>query len=103
MGLLGRLRRRSGGRRPPAPGPVRVAVAMHQPEAEMLVAILADAGIPAMVRRTTFDVPDMLAAGPREVLVPAGRELEARALLDPWPEAGDGPGADPPGRRWTDG
>jgi len=68
---------------------------MHQPEAEMLVAMLADAGIPAMARRTTFDVPDMLAAGPREILVPAARELEARALLDPRPDAPDedGPGA----------
>ena len=30
-----------------------------------------------------MDVPDMLAGGPRELLVPADRELEARALLDP--------------------
>lgn len=49
----------------------------------MLTGMLANLGIPAMVRRTTFDVPDMLAGGPREVLVPAGREREARALLAP--------------------
>ena len=36
-----------------------------------------------LVRRATIDVPDMLAGGPRELLVPADRELEARALLDP--------------------
>lgn len=81
MGFLDRFR----GSRDPAPRLVRVAVAMHQPEAEMLVAMLADAGIPAMFRRTTFDVPDMLAAGPREILVSADRELEARAVLDPLP------------------
>ncbi len=39
--------------------------------------------IPVVVRRTTIDVPDMLAGGPRELLVPADRALEARALLDP--------------------
>ena len=52
----------------------------------MLAAMLRDAGIPVMIRRTTFDVPDMLAAGPRELLVPADRELEARAMLDPLPD-----------------
>jgi hypothetical protein len=38
----------------------------------------------------------MLAGGPRELLVPADRELEARALLDPLepePEADDPPPA----------
>ena len=48
----------------------------------MLAAMLRDVGIPVMIRRTTFDVPDMLAAGPRELLVPADREFEARAMLD---------------------
>ena len=96
MGFLDALRGRRGDRPPPAPGPVRVAVAMHQPEAEMLVAMLAGEGIPAMARRTMFDVPDMLAAGPREILVPAGRELEARALLDARPE--DAPDAGRPER-----
>lgn len=62
---------------------VRVALALNQPEAEMLALRLAEIEIPAMVRRAVIDVPDMLAAGPREVLVPDGRELEARALLDP--------------------
>lgn len=88
MGFLDRFRAPRAGDRPP-PRLVRVGVAMHQPEAEMLVAMLADAGIPAMFRRTTFDVPDMLAAGPREILVPADRELEARAVLDPLPADDD--------------
>lgn len=69
--------------RPPAPRWVRVAYASHQPEAELLASRLAELDIPVLVRRTTMDVPDMLAGGPRELLVPAERELEARALLDP--------------------
>jgi hypothetical protein len=72
--------------RPPRPEPVRwtkVAFARHQPEAEMLAGRLAELDIPVLVRRTTIDVPDMLAGGPRELLVPADRALEARALLDP--------------------
>jgi len=80
MGLLGRGR--------PRPEPVRwvrVAYARHQPEAEMLAGMLAEIDVPVVVRRATMDVPEMLAGGPRELLVPADRELEARALLDPLP------------------
>ena len=62
---------------------MKVAFARHQPEAEMLAGLLAELDIPVWMRRTTIDVPDMLAGGPRELLVPAERELEARALLDP--------------------
>jgi len=62
---------------------VPVAFARHQPEAEMLAGLLAELEIPCFMRRTTIDVPDMMAGGPRELLVPADRELEARALLDP--------------------
>lgn len=81
MSVLRRLRGREP--RPPAPEWVRVAFAMHQPEAEMLASLLGELDIPVLVRRTTMDVPDMLAGGPRELLVPADRALEARALLDP--------------------
>ena len=76
-------RRRARAPRPPEPRWVRVAIAMHQPEAEMLASRLGELDIPVLVRRTTMDVPDMLAGGPRELLVPADREIEARALLDP--------------------
>lgn len=69
-----------------SPGLVRVAIAMHEPEAELMIAVLHEAGIPAMQRRSEFDNPGMLAAGPREILVPARHELEARAILDPRPE-----------------
>jgi hypothetical protein len=65
---------------------VRVAVAMHEPEATMLILVLQDAGIPAMQRRTEFDHPGMLAGGPREILVPARYALEAHAILDPLPD-----------------
>jgi membrane associated rhomboid family serine protease len=79
--------------RQPAPEWVRVAIARNQPEAEMIQGILGDAGIPAYVRRMAgFDVPDYLAGGPRDVMVPGDRALEAHALIDPL-DAGDG--ADP--------
>ena len=74
---------------------VKVAFARHQPEAEMLAGLLAELDIPVLVRRTTMDVPDMLAGGPRELLVPADRALEARALIDPMEPIDDGAG-DPP-------
>jgi hypothetical protein len=87
------LRRRPREPRPEPPRWTRAAIAMHQPEAEMLAGLLGDHGIPAMIRRTTFDVPDMLAGGPRELLVPAGREREAREVLGAGPGGVAGPGA----------
>jgi len=62
--------------------PVRVATAQNQPEAELLQGLLLEAGVPSLVRRAGgFDVPDFLAAGPREILVPQGGEATARELL----------------------
>lgn len=83
MGLFGRLRRGDREPEPPRMRWVKVAFARHQPEAEMLAGLLGQLDIPVLMRRTTIDVPDMMAGGPRELLVPADRELEARALLDP--------------------
>lgn len=80
MSIFGRRRREP---RPEPPRWITVAYALHQPEAEMLTALLAQLGIPVLVQRATFDVPDMLAGGRRALMVPAERELEARALLDP--------------------
>ena len=61
---------------------VRVARAQHQAEAEFVQALLIEEGIPSMVRRSAgFDVPDMLAAGPRDVLVPSSGEIAAREVL----------------------
>lgn len=63
---------------------VRVAIARNQPEAEMIQGLLADAGIPAYVRRMAgFDVPEYLAGGPRDILVPAEHAGEAHAMLEP--------------------
>jgi hypothetical protein len=62
--------------------PVKVAFARNQAESDLVQNILLEEGIPSMARRTRgFDVPDFLAAGPRDVLVPqSGAEL-ARELL----------------------
>lgn len=61
---------------------VVVAGARHQAEAELIQGFLLEAGVPSMVRRSPgFDVPDMLAAGPRQILVPAAGEDVAREVL----------------------
>jgi hypothetical protein len=66
-----------------ADGPlVRVAGARHQAEAEFIQGLLLEEGVPSMLRRTRgFDVPDMLAAGPRDVLVPRNGLEAAREIL----------------------
>jgi hypothetical protein len=61
---------------------VRVVSAHHQAEAEMVQGILLEEGIPSMTRRSAgFDVPDMLAAGRRDILVPASGAQVAREVL----------------------
>ena len=51
---------------------VKVASARNQAEAEFIQALLREEGVPSMTRRSAgFDVPDFLAAGPRDVMVPA--------------------------------
>jgi hypothetical protein len=81
---------------------VRVASARHQAEAELVQGILLEEGIPSMVRRSAgFDVPDMLAAGPRDILVPASGATTAREVLlqaDLLDEARPGPAVANPGR-----
>jgi hypothetical protein len=68
--------------------PVRVATAHNQPEAELVQGLLLEAGIPSLARRSGgFDVPDFLAAGPRDVLVPRGGAAAARELLGTRPAA----------------
>jgi hypothetical protein len=63
---------------------VRVAVALNLAEAELMQNILLEEGIPSILRRSGgFDVPDFLAAGPRDILVPASGAEAARELLDP--------------------
>jgi hypothetical protein len=61
---------------------VRVAGGHNQAEAELIQGLLLEEGVPSMLRRTPgFDVPDFLAAGPRDVLVPESGADVARELL----------------------
>jgi hypothetical protein len=61
---------------------VRVAGGRNQPEAELIQGLLLEEGIPSVLRRTAgFDVPDFLAAGPRDVMVPQAGVEPARELL----------------------
>jgi hypothetical protein len=63
---------------------VKVTGAQNQPEAELIQGLLRDAGIPSIVRRSGgADVPDFLAAGWRDVLVPASLAERAREALTP--------------------
>jgi hypothetical protein len=63
---------------------VTVASARNQAEAELVQNLLLEEGIPSLVRRTGgFDVPDFLAAGPRDILVPEAGADAARDLLGP--------------------
>ena len=62
--------------------PVKVAFAQNLAEAQLIQGILLDQGIPSFERRTRgFDVPDFLAAGPRDILVPEAAYQTARDLL----------------------
>ena len=66
-----------------AKGPLtKVGWARNQAEAELMEGLLLEQGIPSLVRRSGgFDVPDFLAAGPRDILVPATGAALARELL----------------------
>jgi hypothetical protein len=61
---------------------VYVAGARNQAEAEFIQGLLLEEGVPSLVRRSAgFDVPDFLAAGPRDILVPQSGETTAREVL----------------------
>ena len=63
---------------------VKIARAANQPEAEFIEALLLEEGIPSMARRSGgADVPDFLAAGPRDILVPESAADAAREALEP--------------------
>lgn len=70
---------------------VRVAGGRNQAEAELIQGLLLEEGVPSILRRSAgFDVPDFLAAGDRDVMVPAsGAEAAAEVLtgtgLEPTP------------------
>ena len=79
---------------------VKVAYARNQAEAEFIQGLLLEEGVPSMLRRSAgFDVPDFLAAGPRDVLVPETAVATARQVLldgdlisDQPPDRGVAPG-----------
>jgi hypothetical protein len=61
---------------------VRVTGARNQAEAEFVQGLLLEEGVPSLVRRAAgFDVPDFLAAGPRDILVPLSGVDAAREVL----------------------
>jgi uncharacterized protein YbaR (Trm112 family) len=61
---------------------VRVAGARNQAEGEFIQGLLLEEGVPSLLRRSAgFDVPDFLAAGPRDVLVPLAGLATAREVL----------------------
>lgn len=61
---------------------VHAAGARHQAEAEFIQGMLLEEGVPSLLRRTAgFDVPDFLAAGPRDVMVPVSGAHIAREVL----------------------
>ena len=62
--------------------PVKAGWARNQAEAELMQGLLLEEGIPSFLKRSRgFDVPDFLAAGPRDILVPEAGLEEARRLL----------------------
>lgn len=65
---------------------IKVAYAQNQAEAEMVQGLLSEHGIPSMLKRAAgFDVPDFLAAGPRQVLVAEEIAARAREVLEGTP------------------
>jgi hypothetical protein len=61
---------------------VRVAWAHNQSEAEFIQGLLLEEGVPSVLRRSAgFDVPDMLAAGPRDIMVARSGMATAHEVL----------------------
>jgi hypothetical protein len=62
---------------------VKVAWASNQAEGELIQGLLLEEGIPSVLRRSRgFDVPDFLAAGPRDIVVPVSGVERAREVLE---------------------
>ncbi len=62
---------------------MKVAVAPNETSALMMEGVLEHAGIPSLIQRAPgFDAPDVLSAGPRDVLVPDSLLGEARQILE---------------------
>jgi len=78
---------------------VRVAGGRNQAEAELIQNLLLEEGVPSILRRSAgFDVPDFLAAGQRDVLVPqsgAGAAHELLSATELAPRTGSAPAPRP--------
>jgi hypothetical protein len=62
---------------------VKVAAAPSEAEALLMEGVLNGIGIPSLIQRAGgFDVPDYLAAGPRDLLVPDSLVKEATQALE---------------------
>ena len=69
-------------RRERAPEPVKIAWANNVAEADLIADILRQEGIPSLIKRNKgFDVPDFLAAGARDIFVPASAAERAKEIL----------------------
>ena len=76
--------------------PVKVGFARNLAEAQLIQGILLEEGIPSFERRSRgFDVPDFLAGGPRDILVPGAGAEAARELLGRTPASTSSPAAPP--------
>jgi hypothetical protein len=74
---------------------VKVAYALNQAEAELIAGLLLEEGVPSVIRRARgFDVPDFLAAGPRDILVAASGVDVARDVLAALPTGAGAGGAE---------
>jgi hypothetical protein len=61
---------------------VRVVGARNQVEGEFIQGLLLEEGVPSILKRSAgFDVPDFLAAGPRDVFVASSGLATARDIL----------------------
>ena len=75
---------------------VKVAWARNQAEGEFIQGLLLEEGVPSLLRRSAgFDVPDFLAAGPRDVLVPISGVDAAQEILLQTEMIGAAPAARP--------
>jgi hypothetical protein len=75
--------------------PVKVGFARNQAEAELIQGFLLEEGIPSFLKRSRgFDVPDFLAAGPRDILVPEAAAEAARNTLATTELGGEDQGQD---------
>ena len=70
-------------KREKTPEPVKIAWASNVAEADLIADILRQEGIPSLIKRNKgFDVPDFLAAGARDIFVPASAAVRAKEILD---------------------